>query len=256
MYKLSIITINFNNKEGLEKTLASVKAQTYTNFELIVIDGGSTDGSIQTIENYSEIINYWVSEKDNGIYDAMNKGIVKASGEYLFFLNSGDSLASNIVLESIGLNQFSHDIVYGGYKFYNDSKQYTSPSTLQFSDFWYKSPICHQTVFIKKELFNTYGLYQTNYSVVADWAFFLITMIKNNCSYKQIDSLVAEIELDGLSSSQKGYELSKIERTQFYEMHFKGFYADYIELYQYKHLKPYKLASFIYKYYKKIKRSK
>lgn len=249
---LSVITINFNNDKGLEKTLESLRIQTYKNFELIVIDGGSTDASVDVIHKYSTIINYWVSEKDNGIYDAMNKGILKASGEYLFFLNSGDRLENGKAFEYFFAQKLDIDIIYGDYKFYNEPKIYSSPDKLQFSDFWYKSPICHQTAFIKKELFDQYGVYETSYSVVADWVFFLLTIIKNNCSYKHIIFPIAEIELDGLSSSIKGYELSKLERLKFYEIHFQGFLKDYHQLFQYKNLKPHKLASLIYKWYVKI----
>jgi glycosyltransferase involved in cell wall biosynthesis len=92
MPKLSIITINYNNLEGLQRTVESVVNQTWQEFEYIVIDGGSTDGSADFIESQSETIDYWVSEPDKGIYNAMNKGIAKASGEYLLFLNSGDHL--------------------------------------------------------------------------------------------------------------------------------------------------------------------
>ena len=93
--KLSIITINYNNLEGLKRTVESVINQTSKEFEYIVIDGGSNDGSGAYIESKSEHIDYWVSEPDKGIYNAMNKGIAKASGEYLLFLNSGDHLFSN-----------------------------------------------------------------------------------------------------------------------------------------------------------------
>lgn len=101
MPKLTIITINLNNKAGLQTTIDSVIAQTYKDFEWIIIDGGSTDGSKELIEKYTNYIKYWVSEPDKGIYNAMNKGIKVAEGEYLQFLNSGDSLFSNSVLSDI-----------------------------------------------------------------------------------------------------------------------------------------------------------
>ena len=105
--KISIITINYNDAEGLRKTLASVASQTYTDIEHIIVDGASTDGSVDVIREY-ETINLsstnpirivWVSEKDKGIYDAMNKGVAKASGEYLLFLNGGDALASPTAIQ-------------------------------------------------------------------------------------------------------------------------------------------------------------
>ena len=99
--KLSIITINYNNKNGLQKTIDSVISQTFKDFEWIIIDGGSTDGSKELIEKYSQHITYWVSEPDKGIYNAMNKGIKVAKGEYLFFLNSGDYLVQPNTINQI-----------------------------------------------------------------------------------------------------------------------------------------------------------
>ena len=96
--KLSVITINLNDAEGLQKTLRSVwERQSFTDFEHIVIDGASTDGSVEVIKKYADKLAYWVSEPDKGIYSAMNKGIVRARGEYLLFINSGDWLADDVL---------------------------------------------------------------------------------------------------------------------------------------------------------------
>ena len=105
--KYSIITVNYNNKEGLRKTIESVVRQTYRDFEFIVIDGGSTDGSTDILKEYDEQINYWVSEKDSGIYNAMNKGIKKSIGDYLIFMNSGDCFYQNDVLETVNSKKSS-----------------------------------------------------------------------------------------------------------------------------------------------------
>ena len=96
--KFSIITVNYNNLEGLKKTVESVKNQTYQKFEYIVIDGGSYDGSLEFIKDNESLLDYWVSEPDSGVYQAMNKGIEKATGEYLLFLNSGDHFCNTKVL--------------------------------------------------------------------------------------------------------------------------------------------------------------
>ncbi|MFZ3274524.1 MAG: glycosyltransferase, partial [Lutibacter sp.] len=109
---LSIITINFNNLEGLKKTMASVLGQTWKEFEYIIIDGGSTDGSAAYIESQSQHLNYWVSESDKGIYNAMNKGIKVAHGEYLLFLNSGDEFYDLEVLEKNNAAIHTEDFVY------------------------------------------------------------------------------------------------------------------------------------------------
>ena len=99
--KLSVITINFNNRDGLRKTIESVVKQTYKDFEYIIIDGGSTDGSVDVIKEYADKIDYWVSEPDKGIYNAMNKGIDVAKGEYCIFMNSGDVFFSNDVYNEV-----------------------------------------------------------------------------------------------------------------------------------------------------------
>src|SRR5215213_3812369 len=99
MPQFSIISINLNNAEGLQKTFDSVFNQTFTDFEYIIIDGGSSDGSEEIIKENADKFSYWVSEKDDGIYDAMNKGIAKATGDYLLFLNSGDHLLDSSILQ-------------------------------------------------------------------------------------------------------------------------------------------------------------
>src|ERR1700749_5163063 len=110
---LSIITINYNDSEGLGTTINSVKHQNYRPIEFIIIDGGSTDGSKELIEKNISIVDHWVSEKDEGIYHAMNKGIQKAKGEYLLFLNSGDYLNDSNTLAILIADHHNEDIIYG-----------------------------------------------------------------------------------------------------------------------------------------------
>ena len=150
--KLSIITINYNNTRGLEKTLSSVwNDQTYSNFEHIVIDGGSTDGSVDVIKKYADKLTYWVSEPDKGIYNAMNKGILKAKGEYLLFLNSGDYLC-NEALSEIFSENFSEDIVYGNFTLLckNGEKKIKTFSEQVDYNLLYLESIGHQSTLIKR----------------------------------------------------------------------------------------------------------
>ena len=132
MQKLSIITINYNNFEGLNRTLKSVINQNLKNFEYIVIDGGSTDGSKELIEKYADKISYWVSEPDRGIYHAMNKGIVKASGEYLLFMNSGDLFYNNFILNEVIDDISKYDLIYFDILIRDGNKEYpkVSPKNL------------------------------------------------------------------------------------------------------------------------------
>ena len=111
--KLSIITVNLNNLEGLKKTYESVVCQTFTDYEWLVIDGGSTDGSREFIEQHQDKFAYWCSESDKGIYNAMNKGIVRAKGEYLNFMNSGDYFVSDKTLAKVFSREINVDILYG-----------------------------------------------------------------------------------------------------------------------------------------------
>ena len=112
--QLSIITINLNNYEGLKKTISSIRCQNWHNFEWIIIDGGSTDGSTELIESVSKDLTFWCSESDKGIYNAMNKGVAMCSGKYVLFMNSGDSLHDSKVLEDIFQDQqYDADILIG-----------------------------------------------------------------------------------------------------------------------------------------------
>jgi glycosyltransferase involved in cell wall biosynthesis len=226
MCKISIITVNYNDAEGLERTITSVVNQSSLDFEYIVIDGGSTDDSLKVIKKYQNKINYFVSEKDSGIYNAMNKGIKVAKGEYLFFLNSGDHFFNQDVIKKISDFLQQEDLVYFNIeiKDNNRSKIVSYPDTLGFSDF-YVSGICHQSVFIKKSLFETIGLYDEELKIVSDWKFFILALFKHNCSYKKVNETLSTYYLGGISSQINNFE----ERNSVIKEHFNGFVEDYDE---------------------------
>lgn len=212
MKKLSIITINFNNRDGLRRTIESVVAQTTRDFEYIVIDGGSTDGSVEVIKEYEEYIDYWVSEPDKGIYNAMNKGVQQAHGEYCQFLNSGDWLYDNQVIETFCNISAEEDIIYGKTRFYNipHRDQFSEvKDTISFMDF-YLSGIIHQSCFIKTHLCKSYA-YDENYKICSDWKFFIQTLILNNCSFKSIENTIVYYNTTGISATNK--ELLVYERN-------------------------------------------
>lgn len=163
MIKLSIITINYNNVSGLRKTIESVKSQTFQDYEWIVIDGGSTDGSKELIEENKQYFSYWVSEPDKGIYDAMNKGTVLAQGEYCQFLNSGDYLIAPDTLAKIFSKPLQADVIYGDVWFIKDNKvieKRTYPDQMTLS-FLFRSPLGHQATFVKTKAAQKH-LYRTN----------------------------------------------------------------------------------------------
>jgi glycosyltransferase involved in cell wall biosynthesis len=224
MRKLSIITINYNNLDGLQRTVESVVNQTWQELEYIVIDGGSKDGSAEYIESQSEHIDYWVSEPDKGIYNAMNKGIVKATGEYLFFLNSGDHFFSNTVLEENYDKIADYDLIYFNIVNLREKNSYTItyPEHLSFS-FFYLGTLCHQSTFIKKELFDQLGLYDENLKLVSDWKFFILALFKFNCTYLKVNTIISTFYLDGISTDLMNKELLNKEREQVLNADFKGY---------------------------------
>ena len=233
MPKVSIITINYNNLEGLKKTVESVVNQTWQEFEYLVIDGGSTDGSAAFIESQSETIDYWVSEPDQGIYNAMNKGIAQASGEYLLFLNSGDVLYNdNVLLTTKKALLLNMDIVYGDLWIVGEQGKGFRNRYPDFIDFPFlkQTSLGHPSTFMKKELFYTYGLYRTDLKIVSDWAFFVKVFCRHKVSHIKIDYIIATFYEGGLSTStvyhQQHIEERKkvlIEMFDLYDASFEEF---------------------------------
>lgn len=213
MMKLTVITINYNNINGLKKTIDSVVCQNSKGFEYVVIDGGSTDGSKELIESMQDKITYWVSEKDGGIYNAMNKGIMKSNGKYLLFLNSGDSFIDQNILSKALKYVGDEDIVYGNGQIRLSDGSVTSvkiPSILSMKYFM-NSSLFHPSTFIKRELFQRYGLYNESNRVVSDWEFFILAVISNNVSISRFDFALAEIEDGGISRDPRNRELLNLE---------------------------------------------
>lgn len=201
-YKFSIITVNLNNKDGLQKTIESVINQTYQNFEWIIIDGGSKDGSKELIEKYSEHINYWVSEPDKGIYNAMNKGIRSSKGEYLLFLNSGDILFNFEVLNEVVNKLEDHDIYLGNYIIENILYEYSN----DYSDLIHTlllNGFLHQAVFYKSYLFKKYGFYDEEFKIVSDWLFNLKAIILGNVNIALLKKTTTIFDAKGISSNKK-----------------------------------------------------
>jgi glycosyltransferase involved in cell wall biosynthesis len=199
--KFSVITINYNNVEGLRKTIASVVGQTCNDYEYIVIDGGSTDGSVDVIKEYSHKINYWVSESDAGIYNAMNKGVAEAHGEYCIFMNSGDCFYAQTVLESVNATNHTEDIVVGKVVVDRQDHIISPPPKDELTMYHlYSGSIPHQGSFIRTKLLRKYP-YDESLKISSDWKFFVQTLILDNCTICYLDEFVARYDTDGLSSS-------------------------------------------------------
>lgn len=216
MPKLSIITINYNNASGLRKTIESVVDQTSQDFEYIVIDGGSTDGSVEVIEQFKDRITYWISEPDKGIYHAMNKGIVKAQGDFCQFLNSGDWLWKEDVTEKVLADLPDCSIVYG-----NKIREYNGKPKIEKSyegkpitllDL-YQSTLFHACAYIKRSLFGKYGLYDESLKIVADWKFYLITVGLHNEKVIYRDINMVWFDTNGISSTNKALDAQERQKV-------------------------------------------
>lgn len=233
--KISIITINYNNLAGLENTITSVQSQSARNFEHLIIDGNSTDGSKELIERTRDNYSYWISESDHGIYDAMNKGIQNATGDYLLFLNSGDTLLNDRILENVFPHLISnYDLVYGDlYIVATDrpSFKYSYPKFLDFT-FFKQTSLGHPSTFIKKELFDLYGLYRTDLKIVSDWAFFLKLICKENVSYKKIDLTISHFYEGGISTAAATIGLKNTEIKSVLLEHFDLYQSSFNQLIQ------------------------
>ena len=229
--KYSIITVNYNNKNGLRRTIESVIHQTFRDIEFIVIDGGSTDGSVEILKEYDKHINYWVSEKDNGIYNGMNKGIRKATGEYLNFMNSGDCFYDNDVLQKVDQYGYNADIITGRDYHYSEKKQLghvsIQPPRLSMITF-FTATLDHQSSFIKRELFDN-SPYREDYRLVSDWIFFTEKVISENKQVQFIPEIVCRREEGGLSEQQA--KLNRNEISQWLHHYLpQGVYNDYATL--------------------------
>lgn len=265
--KLTIITINYNNATGLKKTIESVFAQTYKDFQYIIIDGASTDGSVELIEsmktNYTIVETSRVvtvetnrvmtvetsrdlsllSEPDTGIYNAMNKGILMAKGEYIHFLNSGDWLVDERVVEDM-LNEVYSEEVLDKNKLIEQTKEsITERSRSEGPDIFvgnvikvrqdgkrkyvkhdntnislltfYRGTIQHTSAYIKRSLFDKYGLYDENLKIVSDWKWYLQVAGLNKADVRFTDRYVSCFDMHGISSTN--LKLDKAERRQVLE---------------------------------------
>ena len=208
--QLSIITICYNEKQ-IERTCHSIVNQTWQDFEWIVVDGGSTDGTLDILNKYRDRIDILISEPDTGRYNAMNKGIKLAHGKYLNFMNGGDAFYNSTVLEKIFKDsKQTADILYGKECAIDGKFLYicSLPERLDVA-YWLERTLRHQSSFFKKELFEKYGFYNENYKIASDFEAFVLFFIKG-ASFQYIPCVVALFDLGGISCTNQ--KLSMIER--------------------------------------------
>jgi glycosyltransferase involved in cell wall biosynthesis len=217
---VSIITVNYNSGSTIEQTIKSVINQTYLNINYIIIDGGSQDDSLNIIQRYKSYLKYWKSERDNGIYDAMNKGI-KAISEYdsyILFLNADDYLYSNSTIERIVSYFDNEDFIYGKILSIGESIQVFLGKELTLNDLPINM-IQHQATFIKRSLFEELGNFNVSYKIAADYDF-AVRVMKSNYKYKFVNEVVAVMRMGGASS--KIYQTTFREKSQIIKIHYRG----------------------------------
>lgn len=199
MKRLSIITVSYNDIAGLRRTRDSIRSQTFRDFDWIVVDGGSTDGSKDFLSEHQAETAWWCSERDSGIFNAMNKGIGHAEGEYTLFLNSGDTLYAPDTLKEVFGRTQSADIVYGDWTEAlprHPAKRCHSPEKVNCYTFAVR-PLCHQTAFVRTSLLKQ-SPYDESYRICADWAKW-IELSKRGCTFEHVPVTVCHFVLGGLS---------------------------------------------------------
>ncbi len=239
--KLSIITVNYNEATALRRTIDSVHFQTFRDYEHIIIDGGSTDESVACIKAYAEVYPSlkWISERDKGVYDAQNKGIELAEGEYCFFLNAGDVFVSSQVLENVFSMPTQADLVYGNLKVVQNGKQVGYCKGVEQPTFLdlYNSCLKHQATFIKRSLFERFGVYDASLRIVADWEWFLRVAAFHDditLEYRNVD--IAEFDNNGISS--RSPQLCKEERQLVLDRYMsRRMQEDYLLLTKYRNVR-------------------
>ncbi|WP_140937097.1 glycosyltransferase family 2 protein [Sphingobacterium lumbrici] len=218
--KISIITIVYNNVRDIEYTIRSVLGQTYKNIEYIIVDGESTDGTIEIIKQYEDQVSKIISEKDTGIYDAMNKGLQIATGDYVMFLNSGDELFDLNTIEQIVEKGDNADIIYGETKLIDEqrhivgNRRHAAPKTFDWKSFRYGMNVCHQAIYVKRTIAEPYDQ-QYQLSADIDW---VIRAAKKARTTVNIHQYVAKYLVGGMS--QKRHQQSLKERYEILKKHY------------------------------------
>lgn len=218
--KLSVITIVYNNVRDIERTVLSVLNQSYSNIEYVVIDGASNDGTMDILRQYESRISKLVSEKDKGIYDAMNKGLALATGDYVLFMNSGDEIYASNTVENIFASGDDADIYYGETEMFDDSwkslglRRHKAPETFTWKDFKYGMSISHQAIYIRKSLTEPYDLtYKLSSDI--DW---ILRVAKKAKKIVNVKTLVAKYLVGGMS--KKKHRQSLEERFSIFSKHY------------------------------------
>jgi glycosyltransferase involved in cell wall biosynthesis len=211
---VSIITVVFNGYSSLEQTILSVTGQSYGNIEYLIIDGGSGDGTLDIIRKYDDKIDYWISEPDNGIFDAMNKGIKLATGELIGIINCGDRYLAGAVHKIVeaAAEHPEADVFHGDLRFIQKSgieSVWRSRERLN-RRFIYRMPVNHPTVFVRSACYRAYGVFDTLYRVAADFDLMLRFLVDRGLMFHHIDAVLAVMSGGGASGDFTRITLGEI----------------------------------------------
>lgn len=216
--KISIITVVYNNKETIRDAINSVLSQTYENIEHIIIDGASTDGTLEIIKDYGDKIAKYISEADKGLYDAMNKGLALASGEVVGILNSDDFYIDENVIEKVAsifkteeVDSLFADLVFVKPHDLEKTIRYYDSSKFTPSKFAYGWMPAHPTFFVRRKIYENYGVFKTDYMIAADYEILVRFLEKYKISYYYLHSPIIKMRLGGVSTSgiKSNYILNK-----------------------------------------------
>lgn len=204
--KISIITVTLNDRDTIEKTIKSVLNQSYKDIEYIIIDGGSTDGALEIINRYKKNLSYFISEPDKGIYNAMNKGAKKATGDYLYFLNAGDILHNNEVLKEVVENMENTDMFFGKVMVVGENNIPNLKGTVSKNKVKLGAKVSQQAVFLKRSVFEKVGGLDEKYKIASDFDL-LCKVFDSNYDVKKSDIIICDFDSSGVSSNlEKAYE--------------------------------------------------
>lgn len=211
MAKISIITVTFNCQGSIESTINSILMQDFSNFELIIIDGASTDGTLNVINKYKSRIKCIVSEPDNGIFDAMNKGIERATGDFVLFMNSGDTFVNNHVLSLINFDK-EYGVIYGNMviNFRNKKLECKPEPFFKSKDYIKTMGICHQCIFVRIDLAKHYKFSQ-EFKIAADFNM-IFQIWKKGYKFRYVDVPIANYDTTGFSAQNYPKQLKEICR--------------------------------------------
>ena len=225
--KVSIVVVSFNSKKELIKTLKSINLQTYKNFQIIIVDNISTDGSKEFLNKNKNLYSKLSHKKDKGIYDGMNVGINTSDGEWILFLNSGDIFYSKNVLKKISKNLISkNEIIYGDTVVHNQKTKYIWKASV-FKNLLFKMPFCHQSVFVKKKILKKYN-FDLRYKIASDFDLFY-KLFKKKYIFFNSNTIISEVVSGGLSDTKRNNVFTEYKKiNQKYSKNIFLIYYDFL----------------------------